>query len=273
MTDLPADDFSIPARLGVGARVHNGEFQLTLEPFPALLHHDVLRISAMTFLVDVIAGVVMDSDPDRWLLTTDLTVRSLAGVAAPGLIATTQVLRQGRRSSTCHVEVVAADGSTQAVGAVAFAQVPLRPNDPPKHILPLDEVAELFDTSLRIDGPLRDVAGIEVLDAAAGVVQIDVTSAVRNPAGTMQGAMVALVVEAAVEEMVEKSLGGPVAVVDLDLRYLATTSDGPVRSSCRWLGPSEQGSVEVRLTDLSTGALTTLAYARAVDVAGPAPGG
>jgi acyl-coenzyme A thioesterase PaaI-like protein len=44
---------------------------------------------------------------------------------------------------------------------------------------------------------LREEAGIEVIDAAEGVVQVEVTPGLRNPAGTLQGAMVALLAEAA----------------------------------------------------------------------------
>ena len=51
-----------------------------------------------------------------------------------------------------------------------------------------------------LDKPLREEAGVEVLDASAGVVG-EVVPELLNPAGTLQGAMVALVAEAAAEEL------------------------------------------------------------------------
>jgi acyl-coenzyme A thioesterase PaaI-like protein len=108
------------------------------------------------------------------------------------------------------------------------------------------------------------VAGVRVLDGPAGVVEIDVTPSVRNPAGTLQGAIVALVAECAAEELVGSRVGRPVVVTELDLRYLAQTPVGPVRTSCRTLGGDPDGPVEVVLTDVGQGRVTTVAHARAV---------
>jgi acyl-coenzyme A thioesterase PaaI-like protein len=99
------------------------------------------------------------------------------------------------------------------------------------------------------------------------VVEIDIRPEVCNPAGTLQGAMVALVAEAAAEDLVEMTSGRPSVVSDLDIRYLARTAAGPVRTQSRLLGPGPDDAVEVRLTDLGTGVLTTLVYARVRPVA------
>lgn len=265
MSDIPADVHSVPWRLGVSAAMRDGRLELVMDPYPSLLHHGVVRMSALSFLVDVVAGIVVDTDPDQWLLTTDMTIRSVATPPTGPLIASTDVLRLGRRSSVSDVEITSG-GRTQAIGAIGFARVPRRPTDPPKPAVNPEDAVELFDDSVRLDGPLREEARIEVLDAAAGIVQVQVTPAVRNPAGTLHGAMVALVAEAAVEDLLEARWGRPVAVVDMDLRYLRTAHDGPVRSSCRWIGTEPEGSVEVRLTDMSTGELTTLVHTRAVAI-------
>ena len=105
-----------------------------------------------------------------------------------------------------------------------------------------------------------------MIDAAAGVVQVELTSDLRNPAGTLQGAMVALVAEAATEELVSSLAGSPVIVTDLDLRYLERTQAGPVRTRSRLLGAGPDAAVQVELVDLSTDRTTTLVYARAVPV-------
>ena len=75
MTDFLDESFSIPARLGVVAELHDGEFRLALHPRPQLLHHGALRASVIAFMIDVVAGVVLDDDPDAWMLTSDMSVR------------------------------------------------------------------------------------------------------------------------------------------------------------------------------------------------------
>jgi acyl-coenzyme A thioesterase PaaI-like protein len=114
---------------------------------------------------------------------------------------------------------------------------------------------------------LRDEAGIVPIDPAQGVVEIEVRPEVCNPAGTLQGAMVALVAEAAAEDLIGTMAGRPVVVSELDIRYLAQANVGPVRTHCRMLGSRPDDPVEVRLVDTGTGRLSTLVYARAL----PAP--
>ena len=101
-----------------------------------------------------------------------------------------------------------------------------------------------------------------MLDPVAGALEMPVTPAVRNTAGTLQGAMVALFAEAAAEELVSARFGVPAVVTDLDLRYLAQTGEGPVRSECTLLGEGPDAPVQVELSDRSSGRLTTLVYAR-----------
>jgi len=96
----------------------------------------------------------------------------------------------------------------------------------------------------------------------SGVVQMEVTPELRNPVGTLQGAMVALLAEAAAEELASARFGLAAVVVDLDLRYLAQTGAGPVRTHCRLLGRGADAPIQVELFDRSSGRLTTLVYAR-----------
>ena len=74
--------------------------------------------------------------------------------------------------------------------------------------------------------------------------------------------MVALLAEAAAEDLVTARFGAPAVVTDLDLRYLAKASEGPIRTRSRLLGAGPDAPVEVALVDTSTGTPTTLVYAR-----------
>jgi acyl-coenzyme A thioesterase PaaI-like protein len=161
------------------------------------------------------------------------------------------------------VELVTERGEPVASGAIGFAQLPRRETDPPKPPMSPQRSASVFDGSRLLTQPLRDEAGIVVLDAGQGEVEVQVTPALRNPAGTLQGARVALMAEAAVEELVSARFGLPAVVTELDLRYLAQTGLGPVRTRSRLLGEGPDAPVQVELFDTSSDRLTTFVYARA----------
>ncbi len=201
MTDLLDDNFNIPARLGVVAEIHDGEFRLGLHPRPELLRHGALRASLVAFLVDVAAGVVLDDDPEAWTLTSDMSVR-MRPLPAPDFVSTrTTILRRGRRSAVATVDVVTEGGGPFATGAIGFTRVQRREDDPVKPPASPNRMATMFDGSRTLDRPLREEAGIVVLDPSTGALEMEVTHELRNPAGTLQGAMVALFAEAAAEEL------------------------------------------------------------------------
>ena len=226
----------------------------------------MVRASVLAFLVDAAAGIPLDRDPAVWTLTTDLSLR-MRPRPAPGRIdARHTIVRQGRRSATCTVELTGDRGEPVGTGAIGFATVVRRDTDPPKPQFTLAEAVELFRGQPSLSRPLRQEAGVEVIDAAAGVVQVELTDDLRNPAGTLQGAMVALVAESAVEELIGARSSSPMIVTDLDVRYLERTHLGPVRTRSRLLGDGPGSAVQVELIDLSTDRTTTLVYARAVPV-------
>lgn len=263
MTDIPGSNRPIPGRLGVQARLQDGDLVLDLSPTAEVLHHGIIRASVLSFLVDSVAGIPIDDDPTAWALTTDMTVR-MRPVAAPACVtAVNRVVRRGGRSVTCMSQITTEDGTLVAAGATGFARIPRKEGDPPKPVITPEFVVELFRGAPALARPLREEACIEVVDAARGVVQVELTDDLRNPAGTMQGAMVALLAEAAAEEMLGARAGAPVVVTDLDLRYLSRTQAGPMRTRTRLVGDGADATAEVELVDCSTNAVTTLVYARA----------
>jgi acyl-coenzyme A thioesterase PaaI-like protein len=165
------------------------------------------------------------------------------------------------------VEVVDDQQHLVATGAIGFAHVPRKAGDPVKPRMTPEMLAERFTGRERLSRPLRDEAGIVSLDPERGVVEVAVVPEVCNPAGTLQGAMVALVAESAAEDLIASLAFEPVVVTELDIRYLAQAHVGPVRSHSRLLGTGPDDPVEVRLIDSDTGRITTLAYARAGPVA------
>ena len=124
----------------------------------------------------------------------------------------------------------------------------------------------LFRDPTTLARPLREEAGVEVIDAAAGIVQVEVTPDLRNPAGTLQGAMVALLAESAAEDLMATRFGSPFVVTGLDLRYLRKAQVGPVRTRSRLLGTGPDAPVQIELIDTSIDQITTLVYASATRV-------
>ena len=267
MTDLPTNLHAVPGRLGATGLVDERGLVIELEPSDEVLHLGVLRLSVISFLVDVVAGVTLDTDPDAWTFTTDLTLRMRPVPAPEKVTASGTILRKGKRSAHTLLEVVDHRGQEVATGAIGFAHVPRKPGDPPKPIVSREEVAARFNARDRLDRPLREEAAVVSIDPAAGVVEMEVRPEVCNPAGTLQGAMVALVAEAATEDLMA-SMGTPAVVTELDLRYLGQTTGGPVRSRCRVLGDGPLPPLQVELVDQATDRVTTLAYTRAAPVEG-----
>lgn len=266
MTDLPSRMTAVPARLGTTARFDERGLVIDLTPRPEVLHHGIVRASVVAYAIDCVAGITLDGDEDTWTFTTDLSVRMRPVPAPARLSAINTVLRRGRRSATCSVSVVDDADVEVASGAIGFAHVPRQPGAPPKLMVKPEEAPALFQGLEGLERPLREAAGVVTLDAAAGVVEIAVEPEVCNPAGTLQGAMVALVAEAAVEELLATRHGGPVVVTELDIRYLQQAGAGPVRSRCRVLGEGVGAAVQVELVDTATDRITTLVYAHAQPV-------
>jgi acyl-coenzyme A thioesterase PaaI-like protein len=266
VTDLPSSSLSLPGRLGVTGRMEEEAVVLQLTPQPHVLVQGVVRVSALSFLIDAAAGIPADGDPDSWTFTADMSIHMRPVPAPEAIVARTTVLRAGKRSFTALVELVDEAGCHVATGAIGFVNVPRRAGDPRKIHLDAERTVNLFRGLPGLSQPLREEAAIEVIDAAAGVVEVAVTPALLNPAGTLQGAMVALVAESAAEELASSRLGAPVVVTDLELRYLCQAREGPVRTRCRLLGAEPHAPVQVELIDTATDRIATLAFARAVPV-------
>lgn len=263
MTDVGGFERSLPGRFGLTGRLTDDGLELTLHTQPELAHHGVVRASVLAYLADALTGITVDHDPDVWTLTTDLSVRIRPVPAPERVVATTEVVRRGRRSVTCTVAMTDGDGVPIAFSTVGFATVPRREGDPPKPVFTPEIAAAAFTGERGVTEPLVAAAGIEVVDAAVGVAEVLVTPELRNPAGTMQGAMVALLAEVAAEERAANRADGPVVVTELDLRYLAQAPTGPVRTSTTVLGEGAEDPMEVRLVDTSVDRLTTLVQAHA----------
>lgn len=248
--------------------VDDGGLVARLTPTPSVCRHGVVRAAAYVYLVDVVAGLEVDTERDQWTFTSDLSLRVPVLPVPHHVDAVSRALRSGRRSITAEVTMRGPDGEL-GYSLAGFAKVPRRPGDPPKPQVDLAHAAELFGDIPTLDEPVRDVAGVRAVDRARGEVAIELRDDLRNPAGALQGAMVALVAECAAEDLAEATTGRPHVVTDVDIRFVAQARHGPIVSRGRLVGPPDDGSVRVELFDRGQGdRLVTAVLARVR----PAPG-
>jgi len=246
VTDLPPASSSVPARLGARFRLDGDVLGGVIEHVPAMSNHGAMPMASIVFLVDAVAGVTIDDDPDVWAFTSDLTVH-LSGPVRTSLDATCTVLRNGRRSAVCEI-LLTDGGEVRGIGNAAFAKVPRRADDPPKP--PFDVAATI--TRLRvppIDEPVRAACGF-VVGSTPGVVLGELRSDLLNPAGAMQGAIVGALAEAAAEDLADaRGLLGVDrhAVVAMEIRYLTQNRVAPITAVA--VASPASDLVRVELTD------------------------
>jgi len=264
VTDLPPEFDSIPARLGVTLSLDpEGRLEGVLDPDLGMCDRGVVPASALLFLADVVAGVNIDTDPEAWAFTSDASVRT-PHVAPPGPVACRSTeLRGGRRSATCEAPFTV-DGEPWGHCFIAFSRVPRRDTDPPKPPFDASTVAARV-AAPPIDVPLREAAGFRSLDRSAGVVEVELRPDLLNPAGALQGAMVAGLAEAAAEDLADhlRLLGTDRhAVTEIEVRYLAQNRVSPIATRARVID-AEGGLVRVDLVDdAGRGRLTTATLLR-----------
>lgn len=222
---------------------------LRIDAYPEVRRHGRLRATVLAAAVDIVGSLFTRAHAGTDVLyTTDLSLR-LSDPEPPGsILARGRLLRSGRTGVTTAVELCPAEHPDRVwgYGETGFARIPRAPSDEitqAKLALP-----QVF-ASNPLTRPLDEEVGIAVLDAEAGIVELPLRPAVLNAEATLQGALVALLFERAAEVMAETRLGRPQRVVALDLRYLATAKAGPIRSRSRFLGPPDEGVIQIELFD------------------------
>ena len=154
-------------------------------------------------------------------------------------------------------------GHAWGYGETTFSRIARAPEDAP----PLEKLATPTPLpSNPLEQNLAEEVGVELLDATHGQVRIALRPALLNPEGVMQGALVALAVECGALACAEEALGRAQAVSELDLRYLASASRGPVESETHWIGRPGDRMLRVVLRDVGRDdRVTTTALVRLVD--------
>ena len=209
---------------------------------------ETVRTAVLLTIADMAAGSISSAaTAPRICLTLDLSVRVLGPVSGT-INVEAQVLKSGRNTTVAET-VFRADGHLVALSWSTFVASP-RPND----VIEVPPLSFRQYGPSRLRAPLAEQAGCRVV--APGVAEVDRTPYVMNPAGTVQGGMVALLAELATESLP----GVPSPVSELDVRYLSATRVGPARATAEVIG---DGTARVELHDPGNGdRLTAVVLAR-----------
>ena len=220
-----------------------------------------LHIGAIAAALDVTAGAlaIMSVHPD-WTATTHLSIQTSAGAPAGGAVGLDcRVLRAGRTSVFACADLRAADGTAIGAATIGFARLIRRDGNPTT--APDGGVTRLGDAEP--DGPrppLTEFLGLT--DAPGGGVELVLTPRIANSTGTIQGGVVASILERAAQ-----AAAGPGRVADLEVHYLAAGRIGPFRAIGDVVRRGDATSVvRIRLVDtgdrdklLATGVASVLA--------------
>ena len=241
---------------------------LRIEPYPQICANGALRATVVASAIDLVGGLftreIAGTDAT---FTSDLSLRIPHPAVPSRLVAQGEILRSGRRLVTTGVSLGAdtgeADPGVYAYGQTTFSRIPRPPADAP-------DLAALSTPLVIERHPLdRDLAehvGVETLAPDRGHVRLALRPDLLNPEGVMQGALVALVVECAALALAGGTGAGSTArpiVTELDLRYLAAASVGPVESRGTWIGAPDRRMLRIELRDIGRdGRLTTTALVR-----------
>lgn len=231
---------------------------------------DKLRTPAGTAVLGLLVTAVdvVTSDPalvacsPDWTATQNLSLHSAGWVTDGPVIVDSRLLRLGKK--TVHVVADVYDGRggadlaelarvidggglpRVAHGLVTFARLPRSAAPNSEAYNPDRWVGQLREhPGGPVEGGIYARLGLRVLDAEAGILELDRTPFVANSIGTIQGGAQALLAESAALAM----RPGLVAT-DFEAHYLSQVRSGPARSYGTVLRDAPDHSVvSVRLVD------------------------
>jgi acyl-coenzyme A thioesterase PaaI-like protein len=227
---LPSDHFVM--QLGFGLEIADGAVLVEAMLRPAMWGTGSrrVRMSILATLVDVAGGHVPDGARTP---TLDLRVQTLAAPPEEGTIAVrARAWRVGKRlvvsESSLHDEA----GVQFARGTTTFLNNPL----PAHH----EHVARLPESPIP---SFEGLLGTRIVDERS--LELNAHARLSNGlVGTVQGGVQAMLAELTAEH----AAGDARATVDIDMRYLTTLREGPLRATAHRVG--RQGSLDCFRVDL-----------------------
>jgi uncharacterized protein (TIGR00369 family) len=218
-----------------------------------------LRLGVIGAMIDSAGAVVAlaSASPD-WIATADLSYHTIAPLREGPVICSSRLVRAGATIIVIGVEVFDGRGSEAPEGGtpcgrglMTFSRIPASASA--VKVDPFANVGVRMSNALphsAIDRPLHEMIGLRVVDAAAGVVEIDKHDYVRNSFGTINGGAICMVFEAAAEHAARAAGAAQYVAADLAVHYLSQTRTGPARTTCRVLRHDNRHAVcELSMVD------------------------
>jgi uncharacterized protein (TIGR00369 family) len=229
--------------------VVTGEGPVTVEGDAPALEHlrgpaGNVRAGALLTMADTVGGMCGGlAVLPRWVVSTNLMLRTVPGRHEGPLQLRAEVLRAGRNAVVTGVEIRDADRVVVADGVLTSAV--LEPaGGPPEFARPLVLVAPEADGGSL---PVLEFFGIR---GRADGAELDIADRVRNPWGILHGGAIAVLVDAAASQVVAKDA----VVVDVVLHFLRPGRVGPAVARAQVVGRRPDGQVvRVEVADAGAG--------------------
>jgi uncharacterized protein (TIGR00369 family) len=218
-----------------------------------------LRVGVVGALIDSAGAIVaLPAAAPDWIATADLSYHSMQPIHDGPVICSARLVRAGTTIVVIGVEVFDGRGDESldtarlaGAGLMTFSRLPSTAT-----ALKIDPFANIgVRTSNALpgsgyDAPLHDKLGVRLIDASAGIVELDKHDYVRNSFGTINGGAICMLFEAAAEHAARAAAGAPFRAADLQVHFLAQTKIGPARTSARVLRHDDRHAVcDLRVVD------------------------
>jgi acyl-coenzyme A thioesterase PaaI-like protein len=225
-------------------------------------HLGAYRLGPLAAVVDGVGGLCGGlAVLPRWVVTSELTLRTVAEARVGPLHCEARILRAGRASVVAEVTVVdrGADDLAVAIGVVTSAA--LEPAGGPPHwerpVVLRDRRAHPVPDA---DVPLLEWAGAR--PRRGGGVEIDLGPELLNPWGILYGGATTTLVDEAAARAVADVTGRPAVATSMSLGFLAPGRAGPITAVGRLVGGMAEGReavVRVEVRDAGADRLLSVA--------------
>jgi len=209
-----------------------------------------VRAGVLATVVDMYCGgLALEVAHPKWLATLDLSLHLLRPLTGGNVFARGSVLRAGRQTVVLEVALTDDAGAESGLATMTFALLERRADTP---VFSRDLAPPRTEFGLPGSGltaPFAELLGIRVVDAAAGVAEVEIHDYIENSLSALQGGAAATLVDVVSVALGRELLGVKVDTTDLEIRYLALGKLGPIRAQARVLRRDAKSAalrVEVR---------------------------
>jgi uncharacterized protein (TIGR00369 family) len=216
-----------------------------------------VRAGALLTMLDNVGGLCggLAALPEGWVVSTNLSARTVLLQHVGPFRIDARVLRQGRASVVTAIQL-RDEGARDAlvVDGVLTSAILVPKDGPPNWARPL--VLDAGEPPLEPSPAIPEWLGARTVDATT--IEMPLADVLRNPWGILHGGALASLIDLAAEH----ATGG--ATTDVVLHFLAPNRVGPVRATTRTIGSRPDGTLlRVEVRDEGADRVTALAIVTA----------